>query len=692
MKQYDVENLRAIAVVGVPGAGKTSFMESILYVTGTTNKKGRVEEKNTTSDFLNEEKDHQSSISTSLIPVEYNNMKFNFLDTPGNRELVNEVYQSLAVVKGAILVVDGSKGIDIGTEAVLADLTERNIPTIIFVNKMDKDNVKFEEHVDKLSDILGGKSVPFLWPDVDGGNFNGFASVIDMKLKVLDNGEVVSKDIPAHLTDKMEELREQIIESVAMSSEELLEKHFGGEELTPEEISGGLREGVISGELKPVVFGSVEKNIGVRDLLSMIGQFMPAPNDLKPLVGNDPKTGEEKERPTKDDAPFSAYVFKNTIDPFIGQMSLFKVFSGTLNSNDKVDVSNTGKTIKVSNISTLRGKEIIDLDVLKAGDIGVITKEDALFTGATLTDHKDPVVFDLEKIPTATIYVAIHPRNKKDEDKISSSLHKLNIEDPSFEFKRNRETSQLLLGGQGMNHIGLVLEKLKNMYKVEVDQEAPKIVYRETIKKTVEAEGRHKKQSGGSGQFGVVKIRFESMDPNKAEFEFAEEIHGGSVPKGYFPAVEKGLIETFEKGSLAGFPVIGVKATLFDGSYHAVDSNEISFKLAARLAYKNALPNAGATLLEPIMRLEIVVKDDYVGDVMGDINKRRGTVAGMEPLTGGRQKVVAEVPEVEIVSYTIDLKAMTQGTGQYTREFVRWEDVPHALQAKLLVELNREED
>jgi len=692
MKQYDVENLRAIAVVGVPGAGKTSFMESILYVTGTTNKKGRVEEKNTTSDFLNEVKDHQSSISTSLIPVEYNNMKFNFLDTPGNRELVNEVYQSLAVVKGAILVVDGSKGIDIGTEAVLADLTERNIPTIIFVNKMDKDNVKFEEHVDKLSDILGGKSVPFLWPDVDGGNFNGFASVIDMKLKVLDNGEVVSKDIPAHLTDKMEELREQIIESVAMSSEELLEKHFGGEELTPEEISGGLREGVISGELKPVVFGSVEKNIGVRDLLSMIGQFMPAPNDLKPLVGNDPKTGEEKERPTKDDAPFSAYVFKNTIDPFIGQMSLFKVFSGTLNSNDKVDVSNTGKTIKVSNISTLRGKEIIDLDVLKAGDIGVITKEDALFTGATLTDHKDPVVFDLEKIPTATIYVAIHPRNKKDEDKISSSLHKLNIEDPSFEFKRNRETSQLLLGGQGMNHIGLVLEKLKNMYKVEVDQEAPKIVYRETIKKTVEAEGRHKKQSGGSGQFGVVKIRFESMDPNKAEFEFAEEIHGGSVPKGYFPAVEKGLIETFEKGSLAGFPVIGVKATLFDGSYHAVDSNEISFKLAARLAYKNALPNAGATLLEPIMRLEIVVKDDYVGDVMGDINKRRGTVAGMEPLTGGRQKVVAEVPEVEIVSYTIDLKAMTQGTGQYTREFVRWEDVPHALQAKLLVELNREED
>ena len=645
MKQYDVENLRTVAVVGVPGAGKTSFMESVLYVTGTKDKKGRVEEKNTTSDFLNEEKDHQSSISTSLIPVEYNNMKFNFLDTPGNRELVNEVYQSLAVVKGAILVVDGSKGIDIGTEAALADLTERNIPTIIFVNKMDKENVKFEEHVNKLSDILGGQSVPFLWPDVQDGNFNGFVNVVDMKLKVLDNGKVISKDVPAHLQDKVEELREQIVESVAMSSEELLEKHFGGEELTAEEISTGLRKGVVNGELKPVVFGSVEKNIGVRDLLVMIEQFMPAPNDLKPLVGKDPKTGEEKERPTKNDAPFSAYVFKNTIDPFIGQMSLFKVFSGTLSNNDKLDVANSGKQIKVNHVSTLRGKDIIEVDTLKAGDIGVITKEDVLFTGATLTDPKDPVIFDLEKIPTATIYVAIHPKNKKDEDKISSSLHRLNIEDPSFEFKRNRETSQLLLGGQGMNHIGLVLEKLKGMYKVEVDQETPKIVYRETIKKTVEAEGRHKKQSGGSGQFGVVKIRFESINPNEQEFEFAEEIHGGSVPRGYFPAVEKGLIETFEKGSLAGFPVIGVKATLFDGSYHPVDSNEISFKLAARLAYKNALPNAGATLLEPIMRLEIIVKDDYVGDVMGDINKRRGTVAGMEPLAGGRQKVIAEMQE-----------------------------------------------
>lgn len=691
MKQYDVENLRAVAVVGVPGAGKTSFMESILYVTGTTNKKGSVDDKSATSDFLYEEKEHHSSMGTSLIPVEHDGYKYNFLDTPGNRELVNEVYQSLAVAKGAILVVDGTKGIDIGTEVVLADLTERNIPTIIFVNKMDKDNVKFEEHINKLSEILGGQSVPFLWPVVEGEDFNGFVNVIDQKYKVLENNKVVEKDVPGSIADKVSELREEIIEQVAMSSEELLEKHFGGEELSQEEISGGLRDGVLSGDLKPVVFGSVTKDIGVRDLLGMIAQFMPAPNDLKPIKGKAPKSDEELERQTTNEEPFSAYVFKNTIDPFVGQMSLFKVFSGKLHGGEKLEITNNGKSIKVGHVATLRGKEIIEVDTLNAGDIGVLTKEDDIFTGATIADPKNPIVYDLQAIPTATIYVAIHPKNKKDEDKISSSLHKLNIEDPSFEFKRNRETAQLLLGGQGMNHIGLVLEKLKNMFKVEVDTMDPKIVYRETIKKKVEAEGRHKKQSGGSGQFGVVKIRFESMNPNESEFEFTEEIHGGSVPRGYFPAVEKGLIETFQEGSLAGFPVIGVKATLYDGSYHPVDSNEISFKLAARLAYKNALPNAGATLLEPIMRLEIIVKDDYVGDVMGDINKRRGTVAGMEPLAGGRQKIVAEVPESEIISYTIDLKAMTQGTGAFTREFVRWDDVPHALQEKLLVELNREE-
>ena len=692
MKQYDVEHLRTIAVVGTTGTGKTSFMESVLFVTGAKDKKGTVEQKNTTSDFTNEEKEHQASISTSLIPVEYGDYKFNFLDTPGNRELVNEVYQALGVVKGAVLLVDGQKGIDVGTEQVLADLSERNIPTLIFVNKMDKENVKHEELIAKLKEVIGLQAVPFLYPIVKDGDFNGYVNLVDMNSRVLEGDKIVEKPIPEDMVDMVAEMRDNIVESVAMSSEELLEKHFGGEELSYNEVCGGLRDGVLSGDLKPIVFGSLKKDIGVRDIMHMLAMFMPAPNDLKPVEASDPKTGEAVERLTKNGEPFSGYIFKTIIDPFIGQMSFVKIFSGQLTGGQKVVIGDSDKEIKVNTVNLLRGHDQIDVDILNSGDVGVITKTDEIYTGCTISDPKNPVVLKGAPIPKPTIYVAVHPKDKKGEDKISSALKKLAIEDPSFEYKRNRETAQLLIGGQGMQHINIILEKLKNQFKVDVDIFETKIVYRETIKAKVEAEGRHKKQSGGSGQFGVVKIRFQPLNPNESEFEFSEEIHGGSVPRNYWPAVEKGLIDTFQEGPLAGFPVIGIKAVLYDGGYHDVDSNELSFKLAARLAFKNALENAKPTLLEPIMKLEIVVKDDYVGDVMGDINKRRGQVAGMDPLAGGRQRIIAEVPEAEIVSYTLDLQAMTQGTGSFQLEFVRYDEVPRAMQEKLILELNRDKE
>ena len=692
MKQYDIEHLRTIAVIGHPGAGKTSFMESLLYVTGAKGKKGRIEDKSTTSDYLAEEKSHQSSISTSLIPIEYEGYKYNFLDTPGNREFVSEVFQALSVVKGAILMIDGSKGVDIGTEQVLNDLSELNIPTIIFINKMDKENIKIEELVDTLHDMIGTQAVPFLWPILENQNFKGYVDLVDMKTRVLEGQKIVEKPILEDMTDRVAELRENIVESVAMTSEELLEKHFGGEELTYSEICGGLREGVLTGDLKPIVFGSLIKDIGVRDILEMIGKFMPAPNDLKAKAGKDPKTGEIYKRETKNEEPFSAYVFKTTIDPFVGSMNLIKVYSGSLQSGQKILVTNTNNSVKVGAITLLKGKEQIDTDMINAGDIGVITKIDDIYTGCTISDPKHPIIYEGPGFPSPTIYAAIKPKNKKDEDKISTSLHKLNIEDPSFEFKRNRETAQLLIGGQGMTHIRIVLEKLKNMFKVDVEMQDQKIVYRETIKQKVVVDGRHKKQSGGSGQFGVVKIIFEPVNPNEIDFEFAEKIHGGSVPKGYFPAVEKGLIDVFQKGPLAGFPVIGVKATLIDGAYHNVDSNEISFKLAAAVAFRNAIKTCKPTLLEPTMKLEIVVKDEYVGDVMGDINRRRGHVLGMEPMNNGRQKIIAESPEAEIMSYTIDLMAMTQGTGIFKREFVRYDEVPSALVDNILKQLNEDDD
>lgn len=474
MKQYDIEHLRTIAVVGNPGSGKTSFMESVLHVTGTKEKKGTIEDKNTTSDYLTEEKEHQSSISTSLIPVEHEGYKLNFLDTPGSRELVNEVHQALSVVKGAVVLIDGSKGIDIGTELVLDDVSERNIPTIIFVNKMDKDNIKFEELIEKLQVSLENKAVPFLWPVVESNDFKGYINLIEMKAVVLEGSKLVEKDIPENLLEKVTELRESIIEAVAMTSEELLEKYVGGEELSYEEICLGLRQGVISGELKPVVIGSVLKDIGVRDLLEMIDKFMPAPNDLKPKVGKDPKTGEVIERKTTSEEPFSAYVFKTNIDPFIGTINFIKVFSGELVSGQKVLISNTNTIVKIGSISILRGKEQIDVDMLHAGDVGVVIKIDEMFTGCTISDPKNPIIIEGPAIPKATIYVAIHPKNKKDEDKISSALHRLIVEDPSFEYKRNRETAQLLIGGQGMTHIKYMLEKLKNMFGVEVDENSEK--------------------------------------------------------------------------------------------------------------------------------------------------------------------------------------------------------------------------
>ncbi len=690
MKKYEVDNIRTIAVLGHLGTGKTSFMESVLFLTGAKEKKGSVEEKNTTSDYLVEEQTRMSSLSMSLIPAEHDGYKFNFLDLPGSEEFVNEINQALEVVKGAVLVIDGTKGIDIGTERILAELNEENIPTVIFINKMDKENIKFEELLTKIREMIGYQAVPFLWPIGQADDFKGYVDLVDMKTRLFDGEKVVESDVSSELEAEVSEHREKIVESVAETSEELLEKHFSGEALTQEEMYEGLRQGVLEGDLKPIVLGSALKNIGIMAILEMIGKFMPAPNDLKAMEGTNPETNDKVVRKTSNDEPFSAYVFKTTVDPFIGNVSMIKVFSGSLKSGQEVLVANSKKTIKVGSLFMLRGKEQIEVDEITAGDMGAVSKLDSLFTGCTISDPKHPVLFKGAEVFKPTIYVAIHPKQKQDEDKLSSVLRRLNVEDPSFEVKRNSETAQLLLGGQGMTHIGYILEKMKNMFKVEVDTLDQKIVYRETIKVKTEAEGRHKKQSGGSGQFGVVNIRFEPLNPNENEFEFAEEVHGGSVPKNYFPAVEKGLIETLQKGPVAGFPVIGVKATLFDGAYHAVDSNEISFKLAASLAFKNACKHAKPTILEPVMKVEIFVKDEYVGDVMGDVNKRRGRVLSMDPMAGGRQKITADIPEAEIVKYTIDLKGMTQGSGSFTREFARYDEVPESMVAKIVEEHKQE--
>lgn len=690
MRQYETEKIRNIAILGHLGCGKTSLSESILFASGAIEKKGEVEKKSTISDYLPEEQNRLTSLSLSLIPAEWKDYKFNFIDTPGSEEFMGEINQALSVVKGAILMIDGSKGIEVGTERLWLELTNKHIPTLIYINKLDKENIKFEEVLGSIRTRFGKSAVPFAWPIGEGESFNGYVNLVDDQAKISNGTMCVPAEMPNDLDDIVSELREQIMESVAETSEDLLDKYLSGEGLTQEEINHGLRQGVLDGELQPILVGSATNTLGVRTLLDMLIHFLPAPNELNPMVGKDLNTGENIERKTVNDEPFSAYVFKTTVDPFIGAVNLFKIVSGTLSVGKEIMVTNTKKTEKINQLFSLRGKTQIPVETLSAGDIGAVAKLDNIYTGATIADPKNPIIFEGAEVPSPTIYVAIHPKNKQDEDKISTALQRLNIEDPTFEVRRNKETAQLLIGGQGMTHIGFILEKMKNMFKVDVDTSDQKIVYRETIKVSTKAQGRHKKQSGGSGQFGDVHIRFDPLNPNETEFEFAEEVFGGAVPKNYFPAVEKGLIETLEKGPLAGFPVIGIKATLYDGSYHPVDSNEISFKLAAAIAFKEACKSAKPTILEPIMNVRITVKDDYVGDVMGDVNKRRGRVLGMEPVGGGLQMVNAEIPEAEIVKYTIDLKAMTQGSGSFIREFARYDEVPSHLIDKIIEEHKKE--
>src|SRR5690554_605708 len=679
MKSFATKNIRNIAIIGHQGTGKTTLSEALLFVAKMIDKKGEVEKKSTVSDFLPEEQNKLSSLSLSMIPVIWNDYKLNFLDLPGGDEFVGDLNQALEVVKGAVLVIDATKGVEVGTERVWKEIRKRHIPAVLFINKMDKENIQFEKLLEDIRTKLGKKAVPFCWPIGRSENFEGFVNVVEMKARIFDGKESHDAPIWDEKKPKIDELRSMMLESVAETSEELLDLYLAGEEIPEEQIKIGLREGVMNGELTPVIVGSATKTVGVRTLLNMLVDYLPAPDDLEPLEARDVKTGETVLRHTQDSEPFSGYVFKTMVDPFMGVINIVKINSGVLTNGMEVAITNKGDKKKISNLFILRGKTQIECDTASAGDIVAVAKLD-LQTGDTLSDMKQQVLYDGVANVTPVIYVAISPKNRNDEDKISNALQRLNIEDPTFVIVRNKETEQLLIGGQGMTHIGYILERMKNMFKVEVDVEDQKVVYRETIKKVAVGEGKHKKQSGGAGQFGHVFIRFEPYTEN---FAFESEVVGGAVPKGYFPAVEKGLIETFEHGPLAGFPVIKVKAVLFDGSYHDVDSNEISFKLAASLAFKNAVPNLGATILEPIEQVEVRIKEQYVGDVMGDINKRRGRVLGLDQ-EDNYQIIHAEVPQAEITKYAIDLKAMTQGSGQFTRQFLRYEEVPHFLIDKIV--------
>ncbi|MFP4479137.1 MAG: elongation factor G [Candidatus Izemoplasmatales bacterium] len=684
MKEYKASALRNVVLLGHLGSGKTTLAESLAYISGGIDKKGSIEKKSTISDYTPEEHAKQSSLTTGLVPVEFKDTKINFLDAPGADEMIGDISYAMSAANAAVLVVDASSGIQVGTEKMWLEIKERNLPAMIFVNKMDKENIKFEELLNDIKTKLGKQAVPFALPLGKSDSFDGFADIVDLKARIYDGNACVDGEIHEDKKERVEALRQDLVETVAGSDEELLEKYFEGEELTEEEIKRGLHLSVLNGEAVPVLVGSATKDIGTLTMLHMIRSYFPSMAELDGNKGTLVETDEEVTREYDENEPFSATVFKTIIDPFIGTINLLQVKSGTIEKDQEIYVSSSENVEKATQPFTLMGKEQITMDKFYAGDICAMAKVPNVKTGTTLSDKKSKIVYPEVKTPTPTMYLAVKVENKKDEDKLSSALAKLQLEDNTFETRRNKETSQLLIGGQGMIHIGYIIDKMKNAYKVSLETEDQRIVYRETIKQTAEAEGRYIKQSGGSGYYGVVVMRFEPYP--EEEYVFEEEVFGGAVPRGYFPAVDKGLQEALEHGVLAGFPVINIKGVLTDGKYHAVDSNELAFKKAAGMAFRAACKSAKPVILEPIYKLEVMIKDEYLGDVLGDINKRRGRVLGMEPAVEGYQKVIAETPESEITKYTIDLKAMTQGSGTFTREFVKYEEVPHNLVDKIVEE------
>ena len=681
----DASKIRNIAVLGHLGSGKTSLVEALYSV--TTNKpKGLVEKGSTVSDYLPEEQSRLSSVRSSIVPVVHGEYKFNLIDIPGSDDFIGEAISAIKVVKGAILVIDAQSGIQVQTVKHWNMLRKKNIPTIIYVNKMDKDNVHFDQLMEDIRNRLGKNAIPFCYPMGKNDGFDGFVNVVTLKARKYNGKVCEDAEIYADKKAKVLELHNEMVEAVAQTSEELMDKFFMGEDLTGDEIRTGLRTGVLNAELIPVLVGCATKNIGIHTMLDMIIDYMPNPSDLNPIIGLD-ENGNEIERKTLNEEPFSAFVFKTIVDPYAGVSSIFKVNSGTLKVGQEVYIPQLNRTEKINNIYTICGKVQTPVSELVAGDIGLVTKVDGLENSMTLCAPKDVITFKPIDYPTAVYFRALTPKSKNDEDKLSQVLAKIQLEDKTIEIKRNIETKQQLIGTSGSGHLNFILERMKNAYKLEINTEAPKIVYRETIKKSATAEGRYVKQSGGSGFYGVVTMEFGPAPEN----EFTEQIFGGAVPRNYFPAVEKGFFEACEKGLLSGCPVIGVKAILKDGKYHAVDSNELAFRMAAILAFKEAYMNCKPVILEPIIEIVVTVNSDMVGDILSDLNTRRAKIQSMDINSVGDQKITALVPESEIVEYVNDLKSITQGSGYFNRKFYSYEECPSYVQDKILSELKNEQ-
>ncbi len=677
MASVKIDKIRNAALLSHSGAGKTSLAEALLFNTKAINRMGKVESGNTVSDYEAEEVKRASSVQASIIPCLTKGHKINFLDTPGYDDFRGEVVSSLRVVEGAVILVSAIAGVEVGTETSWNTCQERDLPRIIFINKMDRDNAEFQRTLDSIQAAFGRECVPLNVPIGAAQDFKGVVDLLDAKAEA-----------PEGMEDFVEAARERLVESVAESDDDLATKYLEGEELTTEEMTEGLKKAVLAGEIVPVLCGSATENMGVEELQQAVIDYVPSPDSAE-VVGREPETEETREIAQTPDAPLVALVFKTTADPFVGKLSLFRVYGGVMKGSTEVWDANQEQSERIGQIYTMCGKDQEATAEVGPGDIGAVAKLAAATTNDTLCDREIPVLLEPIVYPEGHYAMAVSPKSKADLDKMSSSLTRIVEEDPSLKLSREPSTNETLLTGAGDVHLDTTVDRIKRKFGTELVLQLPKVPYRETITVVSRAEYKHKKQTGGHGQYGHVLLRLEPGDRDSG-FEFDSEITGGAVPREYISSVEKGVVKAMSAGALAGFPVVDVRAVLYDGSYHDVDSSGISFEIAGSYAFRQGMTDGNPMLLEPIMKLAISVPDTFTGDVIGDLNGRRGRVVGMIPESGGTI-IEAEAPRAEVLRYSTDLRSLTQGRASFTMEFSHYEGVPPVIGQRVIQESQREE-
>lgn len=687
MKIYTGENIRNVAIVGHGHAGKTTLLSAMLYTAGATPRLGRVDDGSSTTDYDEEEIARQMSIAGSAAYVEWGKTKINVIDTPGFNMFVHEARMVLPVVDAAIVVVDGVAGVEVVTQRVWKDCDEYKTPRLIVVNRMDRDRANAERVLESLINAFGRNVIPIELPIGSEKSLTGVVDLVRMKAYTYElggNGKGKETEIPASMRAQVQESHEQLVELVAEGDDKLMEKFFEAGTLGEEDLIPALHNAIREDRLFPVIFSSGLGNIGADRVMDFIVDYTPAPSEHEWIQGEPAASGngDAPKRHETDAEPVSLYVFKTVSDAFAGRISYFKVFSGVLKNESTVQNFSRGSVEKLSHLSISQGKTAVPVTELHAGDIGAVAKLKDTLTGDTLGDKAAPILYPRVKLPEPAITFAIEPKSRADEDKLGPGIHKLMEEDAMLRFFRDAQTQEFLIAGTGQQHIEVVVAKLKKRYHTEVVLKAPKVPYRETIRGKADVQGRHKKQTGGHGQYGDCKIKMEPM-ARGGQFEFVNDIFGGAIPKNYIPAIEKGIKDAAARGYLAGFPVVDFRVILYDGSYHDVDSNDMSFQMAGRIAFRKAMEQAKPTILEPVMSVEITIPDDFAGSIMGDLNSRRGRIQGMDN-KGGNTVVKAEVPMAEMLTYGVDLTSMTQGRGSFNMEMHHYDAVPGALQDKII--------